>query len=554
MSVADESDKIVEEFLAESEEGLARLEAAFVELERAPESRELVDEAFRTLHTLKGNSSALGFPQLEAIAHAGESVLGRLRKGELAYAPALANSLLAAVDALRSRLHTIAQFGHDNHGDAAALLESLRAYCRPQPPPQADSGIRREEVAPAGDARIVMHPPRGEVRISADVLDNLMALTGEMVLAQSQALHIASSRGDPALSGATHRLKSVSGDLQQTVLQSRMRPISDLWKRLPRAVRDLASRCGKQVNLSLQGSAVELDRGIIDALHGPLMHLLRNAIDHGIETAEVRTRAGKPAAGLVQIGAAVEGAKMVLRVADDGRGLPSERLRRCAVQRGLISAEQAAAMRDEETANLTFLPGLSTAEKATPVSGRGVGLDVVKTDIERIGGSVSIESHAGRGTTVRLAVPLTLALRTALLFRCGGQVFAVPQSTVTELVRLRGKSGEHAIEPVCGLPVYRRCEGLLPVCSLREMLRLDGASSPQGYLVLVDTDGYRLALLVDDIQDSEELLVKPVGGALRQSPCFAGAAILSDAEIALVIDVAGLAKMMGVQKAVRTQS
>ena len=327
-------------------------------------------------------------------------------------------------------------------------------------------------------------------------------------------------------------------------MKTRMQPIENIWNKFPRTVRDLALHYGKDVRLEMEGQNTELDRTIIEAIRDPLTHLVRNAIDHGLELPDARGRAGKDAAGVLRLRAFHEGGQVNIEVSDDGAGLNRERIRQKALERGLLSPQQAASTADRDLFRLIFLPGFSTAEKVTNVSGRGVGMDVVRTGVEKIGGTVDVQSVGGKGTTIRIKIPLTLAIIPALMITCGGERFAIPQASLRELVRLEAGAG---IEMVQSAPVYRLRGRLLPLVYLKAELRIDGgaaAKRAEGALniAVLQADGREFGLVVDDIIDTEEIVVKPLGKQLKGINAYSGATILGDGRVALILDVPGLAQ------------
>ena len=395
------------------------------------------------------------------------------------------------------------------------------------------------------------------VRVGVNLLDKLMNLVGELVLARNQLLQFSNTAQDAGFHAVSQRMNLIATELQEDVMKTRMQPIGNIWNKFPRTVRDLAHSCGKEVRLEMVGQDTELDRTIIEAIKDPLTHLVRNSMDHGIEAPEARKRAGKDATGVLTLRAFHEGGQVNIEISDDGAGLNADRIRKKAVERGLTSSEQAARMPDRDIFNLIFLPGFSTAEKITNVSGRGVGMDVVKTNVEKIGGTVDVQSTAGKGTTVRVKIPLTLAIIPALVVRCSGERFAIPQISLTELVRL--ESGK-AIETVHGAPVYRLRGQLLPLVYLSQTLnarksRKDETKTEDQTLeneketalgnvniVVLQAEGQPFGLVVDDILDTEEIVVKPLGKQLKGISAYSGATIMGDGRIALILDVLGLAQ------------
>ena len=382
------------------------------------------------------------------------------------------------------------------------------------------------------------------VRVGVTLLDKLMNLVGELVLARNQLLQSSSGMQDAGFQAIAQRMNLIASELQEEVMKTRMQPIGNIWSKFPRTVRDLAHTCGKEVRLEMQGQDTELDRTIIEAIKDPLTHLVRNSVDHGIEMPEARARAKKDPCGRLILRAFHEGGQVNIEIADDGAGLDSERIRSKAVERGLISAQQAASLPERDLFNLIFLPGFSTAEKVTNVSGRGVGMDVVKTNIEKIGGLVDIHSTKGKGTTVRVKIPLTLAIIPALLVRCREQRFAIPQVSLLELVRLVPGDRDQSIEMVHGSPVFRLRGRLLPLIYLDRELQLPHVADARLAIniVVLQAEGRKFGLVVDEITDTAEIVVKPLAKQLKGIAAYSGATIMGDGRVALILDVLGLAQ------------
>jgi two-component system, chemotaxis family, sensor kinase CheA len=359
---------------------------------------------------------------------------------------------------------------------------------------------------------------------------------------------------DSGFSGASQRLNLITTELQEGVMKTRMQPIGNVWSKLPRVVRDLSLACGKQVELDLVGQDTELDKTIIEAIKDPLTHLVRNAVDHGLEAPEVRLAGGKPAVGRLALRAFHEGGQVNIEIADDGAGIDTDRVKAKAVQHGVITAEQASRLADREALDLIFAAGFSTAETVTNVSGRGVGMDVVRTNIERIGGTVDVHTERGVGTTFRVKIPLTLAIVPALIVSSGGDRYAIPQLSLIELVRLEGDAARAGIELVHGAPVHRLRGRLLPIVDLAGELARGSEGLEQREvtsIVVLHADGHRFGLVVDDIHDTQEIVVKPLGSHLKDATLFAGATIMGDGCVSLILDVLGIAERARVVAASR---
>ncbi len=606
--MSDDMADVVREFLGKSRENLDQIDVDLVALENSPDDRGIVARIFRTIHTIKGTCGFLGFTRLEAVSHAGENVLSALRDEEIAPTPTMTTVLLALVDVIRALLAQIEMTGEEGHGDYSVLIDQLTTLYRggtlmpppaaeptaadaaeptpaaacPEPlpaeppadappapaaatapvaasPPPAPPPPPASAVLAAHDPPIGGDSPAGETSIRVDVslLDKLMNLVGELVLARNQILQLTGRTGDAMVTSATQALNLITSELQEGVMKTRMQPIGNIWNKFPRVVRDLARSCDKRVELVMEGESTELDKTLIEAIKDPLTHLVRNAVDHGIEPPDRRLAAGKPAHGRLLLRAFHEGGQVNIEVSDDGAGLDAERIRDKALERGIITPDQAARMTEREVLRLIFLPGFSTASRVTNVSGRGVGMDVVRNNIERIGGMIELQGTRGAGTTIKIKIPLTLAIIPALVVAGGDNRYAIPQASLLELVRLEGEEARTGVEMLYGTPVYRLRGKLLPLVYLGEALGQPaqsvepeladpaGAEPPRDaevHIVVLRADDRQFGLVVEAVQDTEEIVVKPLGKHLKGIPVFAGATIMGDGKVALILDVLGLAK------------
>jgi two-component system chemotaxis sensor kinase CheA len=600
----DGMDEIVQEFVIESHENLDQLDRDLVALEQSPGSRELLSSIFRTIHTIKGTSGFLAFGRLESVAHVGENLLSRLRDGVQEMTPGTTDVLLAMVDVIRELLETIERTGAEGEVPVETVVarvtaviegaaEPVAAAAEPEPAaptlvevpaapakkpvrkrapraaaakktaaaevavPQVTAVVEAPEPellaaeVPAAVAA-VQEPEPGEgparrsatessIRVDVDLLDSLMRLVGELVLTRNQVVRSAATQTDVALVRATQRLNLITTELQENVMKTRMQPIDNLWSKLPRVIRDLSNQLGKQVALEMHGKETELDRTLLEAVKDPLTHLVRNAVDHGIETPDTRVAAGKSAVGVLGLRAYHEGGHVVVEVIDDGAGIDPEHIGRIAVQRGLVTTDQLGRMRREEILDLLFRAGFSTATHVTNVSGRGVGMDVVRTNIEKIGGTVDVESTIGEGTTWRLTIPLTLAIVQALTVECAGERYAIPQVAVHELVSV--DTAGTGVEYVAGAPVYRLRGRLLPLVRMDDALGVGGRENTGPvFLAVVQADGRRFGMVVDRVLNTEEIVVTPLSSRLKGAGVYAGATILGDGRVALILDVQALAR------------
>lgn len=598
-------DELVGEFLVESFENLDQLDQDLVALEQDPRDLEVLKSIFRTIHTIKGTCGFLGYSKLESITHVGENLLSLLRDGVATVDAEIATALLQMTDAVRAILVQIETTQSEGEGDYTQLVATLDALQQrakdsdAAPTAEADHdkrigemlvesgevsevdvtvGLINQEhgderklgeilvdqgaVEPrqVAEALVEQKEVRSAVadttlRVDVGLLDQVMTLVGELVLARNQILQYASTQDvEPAFANTTQRLNMITTELQAGVMKTRMQPIGNVWSKFPRVVRDLAAQFGKRVRIEMEGKETELDKTIIEAIKDPLTHIVRNSIDHGIETPEVRRSVGKNEEGVLVLRAYHEGGQVNIEITDDGAGIDLERVKAKAVDRGLISPEQAQRMTDREAVNLIFLPGLSTAEKVSNVSGRGVGMDVVKTNIEKIGGTLDMQTRQGNGTTIKVKIPLTLAIVPALIVSSGGDRYAIPQVSLLELVGLDGDAARSGIELVHGAPVYRLRGQILPIVYLnRELDVADVSENGSVTIVVLKADDRQFGLVVDQVNDTEEIVVKPLSPQLKGIRAFSGCTIMGDGQVALILDVLGLAQKAHVISEVQEQ-
>jgi two-component system chemotaxis sensor kinase CheA len=595
-------DELTREFLIESQEGLDRMERCLTDLEERPQDAELIGEIFRSVHTIKGTTGFLGFKRLEKLAHAGENLLGLLREGKLTADSPTITGLLQLLDGLRSILKTIETDSNEGEGEDALLIARLvelqlpaqaqvkqpvcakagagsasaspepvassvpQAVVKPaQPPaskpvPQAPAPAQPEKplpaVAPApaeggGDParpRAQVTAAESTLRVDVTLLNRMMNLVGELVLTRNQVLQATSA--DPNMTMLSRRLDMVTADLRESVMKARMQPVSNIFSKMPRLVRDLSQSLGRRVRLQVEGQDTELDKSLLEAIKDPLTHAVRNSLDHGIESPDVRIAAGKNPEGTLKLRAAQEGSHVIIEVYDDGAGIAVEKIRQKAIERGLITPERAAHMPERELLQLIFVPGFSTAAAVTNISGRGVGMDVVRTNVEKIGGKVEIDSRAGKGTTLRMRIPLTLAIIPALIVRSINQSFALPQGALSELVHIPPKQAASAIEWIENAPLYRLRGKLLPLVFLDRLLmpgvEHKNATERDNFIAVLDADGRRFGLVVDGLADPEEIVVKPLSAVLKGIGLFSGATVLGNADLALILDPGSIALKAGV--------
>ncbi|MFO1115689.1 MAG: chemotaxis protein CheW [Beijerinckiaceae bacterium] len=569
-------DEILKDFLVETAEHIEAAGEQLVQLERDPSDREMIQSIFRLVHTIKGTCGFLGLVRLAGITHAAESLIGRLRDGAPASAEAV-TLVLATVDRVKELLAEIETAGVEPAGDDSDLIGALQKFSEsmaapaPAPAPQhaeapqADAPAASEPAPePAPVAAAQTQEPHAEgaramradtIRVTVDALESLMLLVSELVLTRNQLTEVTRANTDEAVKGALQRLSAVATDLQDAVMRARMQPISRVFNALPRLARELAVDLGKKIDLFIEGAETELDRQLIELVRDPLTHLIRNCADHGLETPHERVRAGKLETGLIRVSAMHEAGQITIEVADDGRGLDIDRIREKAVALGIASREQVAGMTSDEICRFIFAPGFSTAEAVTSVSGRGVGMDVVRENIQAIGGTVGVMSKPGAGVRFLIRIPLTLAIAPSLIVTAGGQRFALPQAGVIEAVSI-GPLSEHHIESVQGALVLRLRDVVLPVTDLADLLGLRSKplEADDHLVIVVRVGGSSFGVVVDAVDDVQEIVVKPLGSQLAHLRVYSGQTILGDGSVVLILDTGGLADALGLERAAQYRS
>jgi len=577
----DLQQELIRELIVESREGLDQFDQDLLAIENQQNDEETLHRIFRAIHTLKGSSGCLGLKQIERLAHAGENLLSVLRDRLTPPDSATVAALFRFCDALRrmvADLETGAVSATADHAAIIADLNALHSVLLHGTPPEihtedGSSGLFEDEPGSSGfflepAPKPAQAPPEtatsdgpvaieAAIRVGVTQLDQLMDLVGELVLTRNQIIQHAATLRDPAILQSSQRLNTITSKLQESVMKTRMQPVGQAWSKFPRLVRDLSHELKKPVSLVMEGGDTEIDRTLLEAIKDPLTHILRNSIDHGIESTERRRAAHKPEAGHIRLRAFHDGGQVVIQLSDDGGGIDRERVLAKAIERGLIESANADRLADRDVFALIFAPGFSTAEAITTVSGRGVGMDVVKKNVEKIGGKVEVESVRGRSTTVRLKIPLTLAIIPALLVLTGGKRYAIAQASLLELVRLEQEQAAARIEFIRGCPVYRRRSQLLPLLYLHEQLGIAPPQLQPGdaiFLLIVEAEGCQFGVVVDAILDTEEIVVKPLGEELKAIPVYAGATIMGDGRVALILDVVGMARRAGLLQESRLQS
>ena len=558
-------DDLLSDFLTETHEGLSAVDEALLRLERAPDDAPTLAEVFRQVHTIKGTCGFLGLSRLEKVAHAAETILGLYRDGSLKVTPEGITLIFAAVDAIRKIVVGLEQHGQEPDGDDAPVIAALDAAARGESVALSSAPQAKAE-APVEAAPAAAPAPRAleavteavqtesataqqTIRVSVEVLEDLMTLVSELVLTRNQLMQLARVSSDSQISVPLQRLSHITSELQEGVMKTRMQPIGNAWAKLPRLVRDLANELGKKIDLEMRGADTELDRQVLELIKDPLTHMVRNSGDHGLEKPADRRAAGKPETGRILLNAYHQGGHIIIEIGDDGRGLPVDKIRAKVLAQGLTTEAELAQMSEHDVLRFIFRPGFSTAQQITSVSGRGVGMDVVKTNIERIGGTIELRSKEGRGTTFTIKIPLTLAIVSALIVQAGGERFAIPQIGVVELVRVGDEhEGNTRIEMIKDAPVLRLRDRLLPLVSLSSLLRLREApvGGLKGYVVVMQVGANVFGIVVDRVFDTEEIVVKPVAPILRHITMFSGNTILGDGSVIMILDPNGVARGAGI--------
>jgi two-component system chemotaxis sensor kinase CheA len=632
-------DDLLREFLTETGESLDTVDNQLVRFEQEPNNAKILDNIFRLVHTIKGTCGFLGLPRLEALAHAGETLMGKFRDGMPVTAEAV-TLILGSIDRIKEilggleateaepegndqdlivQLHQMVDRGMaamaaaSSEAAAPVLAEpapqkpessagtltfqilerelrpgevsldelerafretaaevappaapvakaaapkaeasaspALKAESNPHAAPEkaAKSPAKKAKTAVEADASDADRVANQSIRVNVDTLEHLMTMVSELVLTRNQLLEISRRNEDTEFKVPLQRLSNVTAELQEGVMKTRMQPIGNAWQKLPRIVRDLSSELHKQIELEMHGADTELDRQVLDLIKDPLTHMVRNSADHGLETAAERAAAGKPEMGTIRLSAYHEGGHIIICIADNGRGLNTERIKAKALQNGLVTEAEMEKLTEAQIHKFIFAPGFSTAAAVTSVSGRGVGMDVVRTNIDQIGGTIDIKSVAGEGSSVTIKIPLTLAIVSALIVEAAGDRFAIPQLSVVELVRARANS-EHRIERIKDTAVLRLRNKLLPLMHLKKLLKIDDGSSSDpenGFIVVTQVGSQTFGIVVDGVFHTEEIVVKPMSTKLRHIAMFSGNTILGDGAVIMIIDPNGIAKALG---------
>jgi two-component system chemotaxis sensor kinase CheA len=603
-------DDLLREFLTETNESLDTVDNQLVRFEQDPNNAKILDNIFRLVHTIKGTCGFLGLPRLEALAHAAETLMGKFRDGMPVTSEAV-TLILSSIDRIKEILAQLEATEAEPEGADRDLIEALHvlaegaAHTAPAAPikPPATEGtlvvqVLERELRPGEvslddlerafretETEVSMITPipsapslvpasasakekapksvsksaeteggadadkvsNQSIRVNVDTLEHMMTMVSELVLTRNQLLEISRRKEESEFKTPLQRLSNVTAELQEGVMKTRMQPIGNAWQKLPRIVRDLSSELGKQIELEMQGADTELDRQVLDLIKDPLTHMVRNSADHGLESTAERLAAGKPEQGMIRVSAYHEGGHIIIGIADNGRGLNTERIKAKALSSGLVTEAELEKMSEAQIHKFIFAPGFSTAASVTSVSGRGVGMDVVRTNIDQIGGTIDVKSVPGQGSSFTIKIPLTLAIVSALIVEAAGERFAIPQLAVVELVRAHANS-EHRIERIKDRPVLRLRNKLLPLLHLKKLLKLDDdkeADPENGFIVVTQVGSMTFGIVVDAVFHTEEIVVKPMSTKLRHIGMFSGNTILGDGAVIMIIDPNGIAQSVG---------
>lgn len=572
----DEMQEIIQDFLTESAEILESLDNKFIDLEKTPDDLNLLNEIFRAVHTIKGAAGFLGFKQLVEVAHAAENVLNKLRQGEMKATTEVMDVILEGVDFIKL-LHRHIKDNDQKEEDTSEVIgklvgilqkveaapqpvavlipEAMPKLVEPQSEPQPQSQpetiiVQAEQVKPVEqqtqpDARTQTPEVRVQaeqsIRVDTKRLDDVLNLVGELVLGRNRLMKLTSKLEgganlelESAFNEVSAHIDLITSDLQLAVMKTRMQPVGKVFGKFPRMVRDLAKVRGKDVELVLSGEETEVDKSVVEEIGDPLVHLVRNSIDHGMEpNKEDRIAKGKPEKGTVKLSAYQEGDHIVIEVSDDGRGINVDAVKAKAIEKGILTEADAAKMEEKEALSLIFLPGFSTAKEVTDISGRGVGMDVVKTNISRLNGTIEIDSRMGIGTRFMIKLPLTMAIIQTLMVEVGREMFAVPLSNVLEAIKLES-SALHRIE---GREVITYRDAVLPVIRLSDQFNISVAENNHWYLVVIIVNNKRYGILVDRLIGQEEVVIKPIDSDVTAAEEVAGATITGDGKVVLILDV-----------------
>lgn len=550
-------DEVMDEFLAEVEDNIESISKKLQQIEKKTYDKELLDNLYRDVHSLKGSAYLFSFQKMGDVAHAMESSLEGVRNGTHIPSERLLDCLFKSLRVLEALAGKMKNKESDESFAKVipVVVNALAALAEKLEKVPSEVSVSEEVLlveVPKPQETVMTTPAQKEaevassIRVPVSILDNLMTLMGEMVLVRNQVVQYGNRTEDLEFSSMSKRLNVVTSEIQEEMMKTRMQPIGNVLEKFNRVVRDLSHDLQKKINLVIQGAETELDKSLLESVKDPLTHIVRNSCDHGIELPEIRKQSGKPETGTIVIKSYHEGGQVVIEITDDGKGLHKDQLIKKALEKGIINSAQSLTISDKEAFELIMAPGFSTAAQITNVSGRGVGMDVVRTNIEKIGGTVELSGKAGTGTSIKIKIPLTLAIVPALIVKCGSGTFAIPQVKIEELVRVAPES-ENKIELLHGAPVFRLRGDILPLVDLNKILKLQEEKiSYQDRILniaILNAETFSFGVIVDEIQDTVDIVVKPLNRLLKSLQVYAGATILGDGTLSLIFDVMGLAKV-----------
>lgn len=604
-------DDLISEFITETTDSLSMLDQELVKLEQNPDDTGILSNIFRIVHTIKGTCGFLGLPRLESVAHASENVLGKIRDKELEATPQAITLVLESLDCIKELIDYLSSNGQEPEGDDSNLKGRLNHFAetgqiqgagaaspasqakeepmdmasffkgdddlnalieaqqkkaasgeeavaeapkpkmeviKPAPQPKAETKAEPHAETKAAPQASSESTANQSIRVNLDVLENLMQMVSELVLTRNQLMQIVRTKEDRDFLVPLQHLSHITSELQDGVMKTRMQPIGNAWSKFPRLIRDLSLELNKKIELKMIGAETELDRQLLEMIKDPLTHMVRNSCDHGLEGPADRKKAGKDETGTVTLSAYHEGGHIIIKIMDDGRGLNIPKIKEKILANKLATETDLEHLSDQQIMQYIFRAGFSTAEKVTSVSGRGVGMDVVRTNIEKIGGTVELNSTYGKGSEFNIKIPLTLAIVSVLIVESCGERFAIPQINVTELVRV-GKESEHLVETINKSPVIRLREKLLPLVELGSVLGIQQKEADwnvrEAFVAVCRVGGTDFGVIVDRVFDTEEIVVKPVADLIKSISLYSGNTILGDGSVIMILDPNGLARTVG---------
>ncbi|MCH2533636.1 MAG: chemotaxis protein CheW [Bdellovibrionales bacterium] len=549
--------ELLEDFVTESLELLSEANNALIELEKSPHDKKQIDCVFRGVHSIKGAAALMGLSKIEELSHLWEELLNKIREGSLHINENLTDTFLMAADILEKILLNLKKTGDEGNYDISEVLElfknsfnseKIKSETRESVPQK----ITLQNNSPSSTAS--MEIIDSHIKVDINTLDKIMNLISELALTRNQLITRDDLKENLYVSKSLKNLNTLTSDLQQMVMKTRMQPISTLWNRYPKMIRDLSKNLGKKISIKMEGQETELDRSLIEAIKDPLVHLIRNAADHAIEMPEERTANSKQIEGEIILRAYHKSGKVNIEIQDDGKGISLESVKKKAIDKNLYTSEELEKLSDKEILDIIFMPGFSTKDQATTISGRGVGMDVVKTNIQAIGGTIELNSIMGKGACVKIKVPLTLSILPALIVKSADNTFAIPQTHLVELIHIKEDKINTIIEEVNGSLVLRSRGKLLPLISLQQITstknfdKTELVEDQDLKVVVLQSDEKLFALIVDEISDTLEIVVKPLDRLLQHIPIYSGVTIVGQDTVGLIVDVGGLAKSLNLSK------